>query len=191
MFGDVEHTSYWWKRLKTPNIYTWNTKIHVKTPWKWTKIYFFSDRQHIKYTFEVCWKTTDRKDKKSHVWWIVRRGSVTPSHSDIEKTNELSDVRWIFNLVNMISNKPKSSPCNLTVDDEGEILNSPEETVERWRKFLENKFKTTPAETLRPDLEKLSKIDDKISRQELDLTVKHLKLDKTTDPVGWHPVGDL
>ena len=55
----------------------------------------------------------------------------------------VGDVRKIFNLVKLLSNKPKAPPCNLTVDEEGKLVNSPEDTVERWRTFLENKFKTT------------------------------------------------
>lgn len=50
----------------------------------------------------------------------------------MEKANDVGDVRRIFNLVNMLSNKPRPPPCNLTVDEEGNLLNSPEEEVEKF-----------------------------------------------------------
>ena len=109
---------------------------------------------------------------------------VSDTVSDIEKANELGDVRKIFNLVNLLSNKPKAPPCNLTKDDEGNLLNSPENTVERWRKFLKNTFKATSAEALRPDVEVLPKTDDKITWTEFEDAVNHLKLGKTIGPDG-------
>ena len=53
---------------------------------------------------------------------------VSDTVSDIEKANELGDVRKIFNLVNMLSNKPSQPPSNITKDEHGNILKSPEET---------------------------------------------------------------
>lgn len=106
---------------------------------------------------------------------------VSNTVSDIEKTNELGDVRKILNLANLLANKPKPPPCNLTEDDEGNLLNSPEDTVERWRKFLEEKFKATPAEDLRQDdPEELPKTEDKISWEEFENAVKHLKVGKAS-----------
>ena len=68
--------------------------------------------------------------------------------------------------------------------DEGNILKSSEETVERWRKFLQNKFKATPEEGERPELENLLKTVDKLTWKEFGTTVKRLDLGKTTVPDG-------
>ena len=54
---------------------------------------------------------------------------MTETVADIEKSNDVGDVRRIFNLVNMLSNKPKAPPCNLTRDEDDNLLNSPEDTV--------------------------------------------------------------
>ena len=54
-FLDLEHAPYSWKHWKLP-IFTRKTpKIHVKRDKNGRKYTFFSVRQHIKYTFEVCW----------------------------------------------------------------------------------------------------------------------------------------
>ena len=84
----------------------------------------------------------------------------------------------------MLSNKPKAPPCNITRDEDGNLLNSPEDTVRRWRNFLEEKFRATPAESQRPDLEDHPKTVDKITWLEFETAIKHLKVGKATGPDG-------
>lgn len=63
--------------------------------------------------------------------------------AEMEKSNELGDVRSIYNLVNLLCNKPRPPPCNLTVNSDGNILQSPDEAAACWRKFLQEKFQAT------------------------------------------------
>ena len=101
--------------------------------------------------------------------------------SERGSTNVVGGVRRIYKLVNVIANKPKKPPCNLTSDKEGNPLQTPDSITKTWMFFLNDKFKPTVKEGLRPDLEPLPKIADPITRKEFDLTEK-LNMGKVTGP---------
>ena len=49
------------------------------------------------------------------------------------KADAVGNTRRIFNLVKMLSNKPKAPPTNLTSDN---LLRSSEDIAKTWEKFL-------------------------------------------------------
>lgn len=102
----------------------------------------------------------------------------------MEKADAVGDTRKIFNLANMLSNKPKKPPVNLTTDSSGNLLRSPEDTAKTWDDFLSKKFEATPEEHLRPPLQPIPKVDDPITRKEFDAAVKNLQCDKAMGPDG-------
>ena len=105
------------------------------------------------------------------------------SHFEMSLLNDFEKTYTKVTL-NMLSNKPRAPPCNLTRDEEGNLLNSPEDTVRRWRNFLQEKFKAIPEESQRPVLEELPKMVEKITWSEFEITIKHLKVGKATGPDG-------
>ena len=76
---------------------------------------------------------------------------------DMEKADAVGNTKKVFNLVKMLSNKPRTPPTNLTSDDAGNLLRSPEDIAKIWEKFLSEKFAATPEEQLRPDMPPLPK----------------------------------
>ena len=62
---------------------------------------------------------------------------------EMEKADAVGNTRKIFNLVKMLSNKPKTPPTNLTHDDAGNLLRSPEDVAKTWENFLSQKFSAT------------------------------------------------
>ena len=94
------------------------------------------------------------------------------------------DTRKIYNLVNMLSTKPKQPPANLTRDSTGKLFHDPKEVANAWGNFLKEKFSTTHAETQRPDLPPLPKVHDPITRKEFNTAVKQLKTGKALGPDG-------
>ena len=103
---------------------------------------------------------------------------------EMEKADAVGNTRKIYNLANMLSNKPKRPPTNLTTDDEGNLLNSPEDVAKTWEKFLSQKFSATEEEHQRPELPPLEKTWDPITRKEFDAAMKRLKTGKAIGPDG-------
>ena len=104
---------------------------------------------------------------------------------DIEDANSLGDIRRVYHLVRKLSNKPKPPPSNLTTDDDGNLLTSPEEKAARWGSILRKKFEATPAEAERPPLSPLPKerhAEDALTRSEFDYALSRLKSSKATGP---------
>ena len=52
---------------------------------------------------------------------------VSAAVTEMELTNRVGDTKKIFRLVNFLSGKPKAPPKTLTKDENGNLLNSPEE----------------------------------------------------------------
>ena len=104
----------------------------------------------------------------------------------MESANKVGDTKKIFRLVNFLSGKPKAPPKTLTKDENGDLLNSPEEVASTWYKFLKTKFAATPEELKRDPMEPLPEPDptDCITRKEFDEAVKRLKCNKATGPDG-------
>ena len=74
----------------------------------------------------------------------------------MEKTNLCQDTRTVFAITNKLSKRPKPPPQNLSTDGKGNLLESAEETANAWYKFLEAKFRVTPAEeATRPEMVKI------------------------------------
>ena len=133
-------------------------------------------------------KLTIRKIRKQ-----IRKSSlqdykdwVAATVMEMESTNRVGNTRKIFRLVNFLSGKPKAPPKTLTKDENGNLLNYPEEVVTTWFNFLKAKFAATPEEMKRDPMEPLPASDptDRISRKEFDKFVKRLKSYKTTGPDG-------
>ena len=74
---------------------------------------------------------------------------------EMEQANEFGDVRRIYHLVNKLSQKPKPPPVNLTKDEQGNPIQSPQAVVEVWERFLKGKFQAAEPEASRPPLEPL------------------------------------
>ena len=104
--------------------------------------------------------------------------------TEMEKADNLGNTRRIFNLVNMLSNKPKQPPANLNTDANGDLLRSPEDIADAWEQFLSKKFNATPEEQQRPQMPPLEKVYDPITRTEFEMAVKKLKLGKAPGPDG-------
>ena len=103
---------------------------------------------------------------------------------EMEKADAVGNTRKIFNLVNMLSNKPKRPPTNLTSDKDGNLLRSPKEVTKTWENFLSQKFSVTQEESERPEMPPLEKTWDPITRKEFDVAMKRLKSGKATGPDG-------
>ena len=104
---------------------------------------------------------------------------------EMEETNSYGDVRKIYHLVNKLSQKPKPPPANLTKDEQGNPIQSPQEIVGVWERFLEGKFQSVDAEVSRPPLEPLPETrneDDELQRSEFEDALKRLKKAKATGP---------
>ena len=108
--------------------------------------------------------------------------------SDMEEADKVGNTREIYKIVRTLSNKPRQPPTNLTIDENGNLLKSPEETAETWRRFLEKKFAPTNAETHdRPPMESLPaerSPDDSLTWEEFDEAVGRLKTNKAVGPDG-------
>ena len=103
---------------------------------------------------------------------------------EMEKADAVGNTRKIFNLVKMLSNKPKTPPTNLTHDKAGNLLRSPEDVAKTWENFLSQKFSATQEELQRPDMPPLEKTWDPLTREEFDRAIKRLKSGKAMGPDG-------
>ena len=104
---------------------------------------------------------------------------------EMEKANDFGDVKKIYKLVNKLSRKPKPPPSNLTKDEQGNLLKSPQEVVDRWERFLSKKFSATEAEADRPPLDPLPETKtekDALQRKEFEDALKRLSNAKATGP---------
>ena len=84
--------------------------------------------------------------------------------SEMEKANTDGDIRKIYRLVNTITGKPRKPPCNLTTDQNGNLLQTPEAISATWKNFLSNKCKAAEEEDLRPEMEYIPNTVDPITR---------------------------
>ena len=104
---------------------------------------------------------------------------------EMEKANDYGDVRKIYNLVNKLSQKPKPPPSNLTKNEQGDLLKSPQAVVDRWERFLKCKFQATEAEAVRPDPEPPPNTKSEeytLKRSEFEAAIKRLKSAKAVGP---------
>ena len=92
--------------------------------------------------------------------------------------------KYIYRLVNIINGKPRKPPYNLTTDQNGNLLQTPEAITMTWKLFLGRKFQPTSEESLRPEMESIPSTADPITRTELNSAVKKLNLGKATGPDG-------
>ena len=102
-------------------------------------------------------------------------------------TNLRQDTRTVFVITNRLSNKPKPPLQNLSTDGKGKLLESAEETANVWYKFLEVRFRVTPAEEARPEMAKIPSFraeDSALTRQEFDDAVRRMSNDKASGPDG-------
>ena len=129
--------------------------------------------------FKKIQKAINDSCLKDYVEWV------DSCVQEMEKANSYGDVRKIYNLVNKVSKKPKPPPSNLTTDEEGNLLKSPQDVVDMWERFLKNKFKATDAEASRPPLEPLPKArseEDALQRKEFENALKRMGNAKATGP---------
>ena len=104
---------------------------------------------------------------------------------EIEEANDYGDVRRIYHLVNKITRKPKPPPTNLTKNENGEPIQSPQAVVSTWERFLRGKFQAAEAEAGRPPLEPLPTTrteEDDLTRSEFENAINRLKKSKATGP---------
>ena len=68
---------------------------------------------------------------------------VNEAVAELEKADDKADIRKIFDLMNMLSNKPKNPSANMNTDAIGNLLRSPEDIAADWEQFLSKNFSTT------------------------------------------------
>ena len=102
----------------------------------------------------------------------------------MEQANEAGDIKRVYKLVNHITGKPRKPASNLTTDENGKLLQTPEDVANTWRNFLSKKFQPTIKESLRPNLEHIPKTIDPITRKEFNSAIRKLHLGKATGPDG-------
>ena len=102
----------------------------------------------------------------------------------MEQANEAGDIKKIYKLVKNITGKPRKPPSNLTTDENGFLLQTPEDVAKTWRNFLSKKFSATTKESTRPEMEFIPKTYDPITRKEFNSAIRKLNLGKATGPDG-------
>ena len=105
----------------------------------------------------------------------------------MEKANEVGDVQRVFKMVNHLTKKATPPPSNLTSDEHGNMLTSPNDIAAVWFRFLAAKFAATPREGTRAPLEPLPterSAADALTRTEFDKSVNRMPNAKVVVPCG-------
>ena len=87
--------------------------------------------------------------------------------------------------MNKITRKSKPPPNNLTKNENGEPIQSPEAVASTWERFLRGKFQATEAEADRPPLDPLPTArteEDNLTLDEFESAISKLKNSKATGP---------
>ena len=169
-------------KITLPN--TSATKLKTRDVSKRTQLLFdkrssMSRKSHTLVEFKKVQKEITDSSMRDFTDWVAI------CVADMEVVNEAGNVRTIFSILRHLTSTPKPPPQNLTTDEAGELLKSPEEQSARWYRFLKAKFAATEAERDRPPLSPIPPErfpEDNLTREEFDKSVNKMPNGKAVGP---------